>query len=69
MEAFMADSRKSTTQTVEPNNHEKISVRAYELWMERGCPIGEPEIDWQRAEAEIAAVESSAHGQSRKFAA
>jgi hypothetical protein len=65
----MADSRKSTTQAVEPNNHEKISARAYELWIERGSPMGSPEIDWQRAEAEITAVESSAHGQSRKFAA
>jgi hypothetical protein len=65
----MADSRKPTTQVMEPNNHEKISARAYQLWMERGCPIGSPEIDWLRAEVEISAAESSAHGQSRKFAA
>lgn len=65
----MADSRKSTTQAVEPNNNEKISTLAYQLWMERGCPIGSPEIDWLRAEAEIVLAESSGHGQSRKFAA
>ncbi|HEY7390520.1 MAG TPA: DUF2934 domain-containing protein [Bryobacteraceae bacterium] len=66
----MADSRKSTTtQAVEPNNQEKISIRAYELWVERGCPVGSPEIDWLRAEAEVTAAESSAYGQSRKFAA
>jgi hypothetical protein len=33
--------------------HSSIAMRAYELWMERGCPIGSPEIDWIRAEAEI----------------
>jgi hypothetical protein len=30
-----------------------IEVRAYELWVQRGCPIGSPEVDWFRAEAEI----------------
>lgn len=32
---------------------EQISVRAYELWMERGCPHGSPEIDWMLAEEEL----------------
>jgi hypothetical protein len=65
----MAESRKPTTQAVEPSNQEKISARAYQLWIERGCPIGSPEIDWLRAETEITAAESSSQGQSRKFAA
>ena len=30
-----------------------IEVRAYELWTQRGCPIGSPEIDWYQAEEEI----------------
>lgn len=30
-----------------------ISRRAYELWLERGCPEGSPEEDWFKAEAEI----------------
>jgi hypothetical protein len=30
-----------------------IEVRAYELWVQRGCPIGSPEVDWLQAEAEI----------------
>jgi hypothetical protein len=30
-----------------------IAARAYELWMQRGCPIGSPEVDWLEAEAEI----------------
>ena len=30
-----------------------IAGRAYELWQERGCPIGSPETDWLRAEEEL----------------
>jgi Protein of unknown function (DUF2934) len=30
-----------------------IETRAYELWMQRGCPIGSPEVDWYQAEEEI----------------
>jgi hypothetical protein len=30
----------------------EVSVRAYYLWQERGCPIGTPEDDWYRAEQE-----------------
>jgi hypothetical protein len=30
-----------------------ISKRAYELWLERGCPEGSPEQDWYLAESEL----------------
>ena len=30
-----------------------IATRAYELWQQRGCPIGSPEIDWFHAEQEF----------------
>jgi hypothetical protein len=30
-----------------------ISKRAYELWLERGCPEGSPEQDWYQAESEM----------------
>ena len=30
-----------------------IAALAYELWQERGCPIGSPEEDWFRAEQEL----------------
>jgi hypothetical protein len=30
-----------------------ISKRAYELWLERGCPEGSPERDWYQAESEL----------------
>jgi Protein of unknown function (DUF2934) len=30
-----------------------IAVLAYHLWMKRGCPIGSPDDDWFRAEADL----------------
>jgi len=38
------------------SNHderEEITHLALQLWIERGCPIGTPEEDWFRAEAEV----------------
>jgi len=35
-----------------PRNDE-IAALAYQLWEERGCPIGSPEQDWFLAEAEL----------------
>lgn len=32
------------------NNHEVTAKLAYELWEQRGCPLGSPEIDWLAAE-------------------
>ena len=32
---------------------EEISKRAYELWLERGCPEGSPEEDWFQAQFEL----------------
>ncbi len=32
---------------------EEIALLAYQLWQERGCPIGTPEEDWSRAETEL----------------
>jgi len=39
----------------QPVEGELIAVRAYELWCERGCPIGSAEHDWFRAEEELTA--------------
>jgi hypothetical protein len=27
-----------------------VRALAFELWRQRGCPEGSPDIDWQRAE-------------------
>lgn len=31
----------------------ELQTLAYQLWMDRGSPIGSPEIDWFEAEARI----------------
>ena len=31
-----------------------IEKLAYAYWQERGCPVGSPEIDWFRAEQQLA---------------
>ena len=41
--------KRNTSQPPE----EEVSSLAYQLWMERGCPIGEPEQDWFKAEEVI----------------
>lgn len=35
-----------------PGNGE-IAALAYQLWKDRGCPIGSPDEDWLLAEAEL----------------
>ena len=30
-----------------------IAALAYQLWQERGCPIGSPEEDWRKAEEQL----------------
>ena len=37
----------------EPANQAEISALAYELWIQRGCPLGSPEVDWFRAKEEL----------------
>lgn len=32
---------------------DEIAALAYQFWNERGCPIGSPDEDWFRAEAEL----------------
>jgi hypothetical protein len=33
--------------------HDEVELLAFQFWEERGAPIGTPEIDWFRAEAEL----------------
>lgn len=35
------------------SEQEEIARLAYELWMQRGCPLGSPEEDWCRAEEQL----------------
>ena len=34
-------------------SHEDIERRAFQLWQDRGCPVGSPEVDWEQAEGEL----------------
>jgi hypothetical protein len=40
-----------------------IASRAYEKWEQRGCPEGEPEVDWFAARAEL--EQESGSGETR----
>lgn len=50
-----------------------IAVLAYQLWHERGCPIGSPEVDWLRAQELLSdsarAAELSRDGQEKQATA
>lgn len=35
------------------SDHDTIAVRAYQLWLDRGCPVGSDQEDWFRAEEEL----------------
>lgn len=53
-EKHMHESGASPAQRNAPQlSEEEVSSLAYQLWMERGCPIGEPERDWFQAEEVI----------------
>ena len=39
-----------TPDSLEP----QLQALAYQLWLERGSPIGSPEVDWFEAEARLA---------------
>jgi hypothetical protein len=39
-----------------------IAQRAYELWEERGCPLGEGERDWFAARYELEAEQALRRG-------
>jgi hypothetical protein len=55
----LAGSEISTTQSDLGTLSEQIASLAYSLWQERGCPEGNPDEDWFRAEQEIRGKEES----------
>lgn len=52
--------RSASPADAHPDQH-KIETLAYQLWLERGSPMGSPEIDWQRAEQELRKGTQSIH--------
>jgi len=45
---------------VTEDRHRQLELLAYGYWRERGEPIGSPEEDWFRAEAELEFEEEAA---------
>ena len=45
---------------VTEDRHRQLELLAYGYWQERGEPIGSPEEDWFRAEAELEFEEEAA---------
>lgn len=43
--------------TIDSAQHHQIEVLAYELWEKRGSPLGSPDEDWFRAQAELNRVQ------------
>ena len=49
---FKMANRAAATVGAHPD-YESIEALAYQRWLNRGCPVGSPEIDWNRAEEEL----------------
>jgi Protein of unknown function (DUF2934) len=49
---------------VEIVTESQIAARAYELWQERGRPIGSDQEDWLQAERELKSRNKSPSGRS-----
>lgn len=41
----------------------QMEALAYALWVERGCPVGSPEVDWFEARRRLSLVNESADAQ------
>jgi hypothetical protein len=46
------------TGTVENVNANTIGALAYQLWQQRGCPVGSDQEDWFKAESELKAPQT-----------
>jgi hypothetical protein len=53
---------KSGSSEPPTTNPEKkmVEALAYQLWLQRGCPIGSEQEDWLEAERQLRGVESMA---------
>jgi DUF2934 family protein len=41
---------RSAGDIVQEPKRAQIEALAYQLWLDRGCPVGSPEVDWFEAE-------------------
>jgi len=49
----------SVEMTIVSPEHKQIEELAYQLWVQRGRPIGSPQVDWLQAEEELRGVQTS----------
>ena len=49
----------SVEMTIVSPEPKQIEELAYQLWIERGRPIGSPQVDWLQAEEELRGVQTS----------
>ena len=57
--------KKSGKAKAQPTPDE-IALRAYHIYLERGCTPGDPMADWLRAEQELLAAPKKSSGKSKK---
>ncbi len=50
MQKVSGNGRPSNGATLVAPDHDQIAKLAYQLWQRRGCPVGSPEEDWNRAQ-------------------
>ena len=53
MESGSASSPIENQETYEELDRAMIADRAYQRWVERGCPLGTAQEDWLEAEKEL----------------
>ena len=50
----------SEAATANPRQKQIVEALAYQLWLQRGCPVGSDQEDWFQAEKELRTVQSLA---------
>lgn len=51
--AASSEAAKKTKKAVAKPTYKEIELRAYHIYLERGCTPGDPMQDWLRAEQEL----------------
>ena len=56
---------KKTKKCATTPTYDEIALRAYHIYLERGCTPGDPMQDWLRAEQELAEPQSKSRRKSK----
>jgi hypothetical protein len=60
------DAAKKPRKAASKPSTEDIALRAYHIYLERGCTPGDPMQDWLRAEQELSAAFKKPRGKAKK---